>query len=111
MITIIVQEMHGGSFSVFPNGGAAAGRQVFKDFHLGRWGGRLPTSDQPHLFLSRREWAACRSGLGHHKSRQPQQGRVPGERRVIKRLSLASLNSLAPRWRKAFTELMALEEG
>lgn len=51
---------------------AAASGRVFKDFHLGRWGGQLPTSDQPHLFLARREWAACRSGLGHHTSRQPQ---------------------------------------
>lgn len=30
---------------------------------------------------------------------------------VIKRLSLASLNSLAPCWKKAYTELMALGRG
>lgn len=110
-ITINVQEMGVVCLSRVSERAAAAGGQVFKDFHLGRWGGRLPTSDQPHLFLPRRERAACRSVLGHHTSRQPQWGRVPGERRVIKRLSLASLNFVAPRWRKVFTELIALVEG
>lgn len=38
---------------IFPSGhlGNEAGRRVFKDFHLNRWGGQLPTSDQTHLFL------------------------------------------------------------
>lgn len=67
-----------------------------------------------HLFQSHRKWAACPSGFRDHISCHLQRGwhwERAGELWVIKGLSLASLNSLAPCWKKAFAELMALGRG